>query len=92
MDDNEAVRITVDLDPDEDARLRQVTRERGQSLKAVLNDAVRAGLATKAPAYRFPSKDLGVRPHVDVDHALRLAGELEDVERVTTFPRPSSGP
>jgi hypothetical protein len=77
------VRTTVTLDPDVDVKLRQAASERGQSFKKVLNDAVRAGLTAETPRskrYRFPSRNLGVRPHVDIEHALRLAGELEDAE------------
>jgi hypothetical protein len=71
------------LDPDVDARLHAVARERGQSFKAVLNDAVRTGLSAEPREprpYRFPSRPMGVRPGVDLDHALRLASDLEDAE------------
>jgi hypothetical protein len=77
------MRTTVTLDPDVAAKLRQVTRERGISFKAALNDAVRSALGGAAPAarrYRMPTGRLGVRPGVDLDKALRLAGELEDEE------------
>jgi hypothetical protein len=30
--------------------------------------------------YRMPARPMGVRPDVDLDRALRLAGELEDGE------------
>ena len=76
------MRTTVTLDPDVAAKLRQVTRERGISFKAALNDAVRSGLSGSAPArrYRIAARPMGVRKGVDLDHALRLAGELEDGE------------
>jgi hypothetical protein len=32
--------------------------------------------------YRLASRRLGLRPGVDLEHALRLAGELEDAETV----------
>ena len=78
------MRTTVDLDPDVDARLRALARERGVSLRVALNDALRAGLRPagggKARPYVLPSRRLGLRPGINVDKALALAGELEDEE------------
>jgi hypothetical protein len=77
------MRTTVTLDSDVAAKLRQVTRERGISFKAAINDAVRSGLGGAAPAarrYRVEARPMGVRPGVNLDKALRLAGELEDEE------------
>ncbi len=70
------------LDPDVAARLRQVMGERGVSFKTALNEAVRSGLAgTGRPrGYRVPARPMGVRPQVDLDRAMHLAGELEDGE------------
>ncbi len=50
---------------------------------AALNDAVRAGLAAGAPpsrSFRVHAQALGIRPGVDIDRALGLAGEIEDSE------------
>lgn len=78
------MRTTVDLDPDVDARLRALARERGVPLRVVLNDALRAGLRPAsggdAPPYVLPSRQLGLRAGINVDKALALAGELEDEE------------
>ena len=78
------MRTTVDLDPDVDASLRALARERGVPLRVVINDALRAGLhpsaAGGAPPYVLPSRPLGLRPGVNVDKALSLAGEFEDEE------------
>jgi hypothetical protein len=77
------MRTTVTLDPDVEAKLKATMRERGVSFKVALNEAVRAGLGGPAPAlrrYRMPTGKLGVRPGMNVDKALRLAGELEDEE------------
>lgn len=77
------MRTTVTLDEDLAQRLKAVARERKIPFKAALNEAVRAGLARRAPAskpYRVPELDLRARPGVDLDKALRLAGELEDRE------------
>lgn len=78
------MRTTIDIDPDLDARLRAIARERGVPLKVVINDALRAGTRAQSPAaappYRLPTRPLGIRPGVDVDKALALAGRLEDDE------------
>ncbi len=79
------VRTTVTLDDDDAARLQQVVRERGVSFKEALNDAVRLGLSGGQPdaaAYRVPTRRLGLRSGIDLDKAMRLAGELEDDETV----------
>jgi hypothetical protein len=80
-----AMRTTIDLDPDVDARLRALARERRVPLRTVINEALRAGIQPAAgdvPPYTLPSRRLGVRPGIDLDKALRLAGELEDAEIV----------
>jgi hypothetical protein len=77
------VRTTVTLDEDVAAKLKQTARERGVSFKVALNDAVREGLGGRSkPArpYRIEARPMGVRPGVNLDKALRLAGELEDEE------------
>lgn len=77
------MRTTVTLDQDVEAKLRAVMRERGTSFKATLNEALRAGLgggSRSAQPYRMPSRRMGVREGVDLDHAGRLVGELEDAE------------
>ena len=77
------MRTTVTLEPDLYARLRQLARERGVPFKVVLNDAVRAGISSRsadAASYRLKHQSMGVRANIDLDKALRLAGELEDAE------------
>ena len=80
------MRTTVTLDPDLAAKLKALARERGVSFKEALNGALRRGLGNNAPTpkrpYRLPSRALGLRPGVDLEHALHLAGELEDAETV----------
>lgn len=71
------------LDPDVEAKLRAVMRERGVSFKVALNDSIRAGLVSASqPSKRFrvKARPMGVRPGVNLDKALRLAGEMEDQE------------
>lgn len=77
------MRTTVTLDEDVAARLRQVSRERGISFKAALNGAIRLGLSAGAPPSRsfgVQARPLGIRPEVNIDKALSLAGEIEDSE------------
>jgi Ribbon-helix-helix protein, copG family len=80
------MRTTVTLDPDLAARLRSLARERGVSFKEALNSALRRGLAQGAIGstrpYRLASKRLGLRSGIDLEHALRLTGELEDAETI----------
>jgi hypothetical protein len=75
------MRTTVTLEPDTDAIIRRVMRERGLTFKEAVNEAIRAGAATpgRRRAFRTPTFDMG-RPAVPIDKALRLAGELEDEE------------
>jgi len=74
------MRTTVTLDPDTDAYVRRLMRERGLSFKEAVNFAIRAGLGgeprrspTRTPTFRMGAK-------VPLDKALQLAGELEDEE------------
>lgn len=77
------MRTTVTLDPDVEAKVRAAMRERSVSFKVAVNDSIRAGLTGPAPAarrFRMTTAPLGVRPGVNLDKALALAGELEDEE------------
>jgi len=83
------MRTTVTLDPDVEARLRELTRERGISFKEALNSAIRAGLMASRGTreYRTPARSLGLRAGVKLDKALQLASELEDAEIVHELER-----
>ena len=77
------MRTTVTLDPDVAAKLKQTARENDISFKEALNSTVRRGFergAIKPQPYRVRTQSLGVRPGVNLDKALQLAGELEDAE------------
>lgn len=77
------MRTTVTLDPDVVARIKAVVRERGVSFKVALNDAIRSGLDASSGSvapYRVPTRPMGLRSGVDLDHALRLAADDEDAE------------
>lgn len=77
------MRTTVTLDEDVAAALHALARERGLSFKDVINTALRTGLGGVRPestAYRLPSRDLGLRPGVDLDKAMHLDGSIDDDE------------
>lgn len=84
------MRTTLTVDDALLARLKQRARERGVSLREIVNDTLRAGLDGSAPRrqhYRVPALKLRARPGVDLDRALALAGELEDREIVRKLAR-----
>lgn len=77
------MRMTVTLDPDTDAIVRQLMRERPLTFKQAVNSAIRAGVNTgqgKAVSYTRTT-NMGI-PKVSLDKALHLAGQLEDEEIV----------
>jgi len=51
-----------------------------------LNSTLRRGLASGSDRaqrpYRLASRPLDLRPGIDLEHALRFAGELEDAETI----------
>ena len=73
------MRTTITLEPDTDAAVRRLMRERGLTFKQAVNEAIRAGAATpgRRRAFRTPSFDMGA-PVVPLEKAIRLAAELED--------------
>jgi hypothetical protein len=77
------VRTTVTLDPDTDAIVRRLMRERSLSFKQAVNAAIRAGAHERGSRRRFrtPTYDLG-RSAIPIDKAIRLAAELEDEELI----------
>jgi hypothetical protein len=83
------MRTTITLDPDVEARLREVARERGISFKEAVNSVVRAGLMAvrNTREYRTPSRTLGLRADVNIDKALQLAADLEDEEIIIELER-----
>lgn len=73
------VRTTLTLDDDVAAGLQRAIRRTGQSLRAVVNDALRAGLeaeAARAPVpFRIVPFDLGAT--VELDDIWGLIDRLE---------------
>jgi hypothetical protein len=74
------MRTTMTLEKDVAAKLEQVARKRRQPFKAVVNEALRAGLAIldRPSAPRTPFHTTGF------DLGPSLAGSLDDVEGVLT--------
>lgn len=75
------MRTTITLDPDTDAAVKRLMREQGLTFKQAVNQAIRAGTGTRRRRFRTPTADLGA-PRIPLDHAVRLAAELEDEELV----------
>ena len=76
------MRTTVTLDPDTSALVQRRMRERGESFKQAINEAIRAGSMTQdRSAFRTETAVMGV-PGVNLDRALQLAADLEDDELV----------
>jgi len=84
------MRTTVTLDPDVESLLRKEVRRRGEPFKAVLNDAIRAGLqsSTNRRTEDFTPLvfDMG-EPRVDLTKASALAASLEDEELLARYQR-----
>jgi len=77
------MRTTVTLEPDTDAIVRRLMRERGLTFKQAVNEAIRMGAPTRGRrrAQRTRTFDMG-EPRLELDKALRLAAELEDDELI----------
>lgn len=81
------MRTTVTLDPDVDALVKQLMKERGVTFKQAVNDAIRAGARRRSgQPRRFPTYDMG-EPLIDVRKALRVAADLEDQELAARLAR-----
>lgn len=80
------MRTTLTIDDRLAEVLKRRALETGQSFKAVVNEALRAGLERadalpRPKAYRLEPLPLGQpRPDINLDKAVALAGELEDAE------------
>ena len=84
---NEA--ITIKVDEDVAARLDRMMRDRGLTMEEAVNQTLRAGLGLvgEHKPYRVPVHDLKARSGLDLAHALRLAGALDDEEALRRWTR-----
>jgi len=79
------IRTTITLDPDVYSMIQRRLDVPGASLKSVVNDAIRSGLAPRRrQTFRTKTADMG-QPLVSLDHALRLAGDLDDALMLRTM-------
>lgn len=79
-------RTTLTLEDDVVARLRDATTRTGRPLKAVVNDAIRAGLDTdgslrRTTPFRVRARRMGLRPGVDLDDIGGLLDRLDGPDR-----------
>jgi hypothetical protein len=76
------MRTTVTLEPDVEAIVRRLMRERGLTFKQALNAAIRGAPRPRhGGAFRTRTFDLGASA-LPLDKALRLAADLEDEELI----------
>lgn len=76
-------RTTLTLEDDVMARLRDASRRTGRPLKVVVNDAIRAGLASQGsarPPFRVEARPMGLRRGIDLDDISGLLERLEGPE------------
>ena len=81
------MRTTLTIEPDVERLLRQEMRRTGRTMKAIVNDALRAGLGVggkppRAPPYAVEPHDFRVRPGVDTDRLNRPVRETGVRRRV----------
>ncbi len=79
------MRTALILAPDVEKLLRREIRRSGNSMEAVVNDALRVGLGMHgkpSPPLRYEVKphDFGARPGIDTERFNRLVDELEAEE------------
>ncbi len=79
------MRTTLTIDPDVEQLLQRELRRTGRSLKAVVNDALRAGLEIRskpprATRFKVEPHAFGLKPGIDADRLNQLADELEAEE------------
>ncbi len=77
------MRTTITIDDRLASELKRLSAETGKPFKSVLNEALRAGLHGRkktSAAYRLQPASMGMpQAGTDLDKALRLADELEDI-------------
>lgn len=78
------MQTTVTIDPDVEVLLQAAVSEQQKTLDEVLNDSLRQALSRRTgperKPYRVQPRPLGIRPGMNLDKALQLADELDDLE------------
>jgi hypothetical protein len=74
------MRTTITLDADVAAFVQRAMRERGRSFKETVNDLLRKAAKTSEGITRSTPVVAMGEPTIPLDHALRLAADLEDAE------------
>ncbi|MDE0390223.1 MAG: hypothetical protein OXI75_16110 [Rhodospirillales bacterium] len=79
------MRTTLTIDSDVERLLQREMRRSNRSMKAIVNDALRAGLGTRGkPArmrrFKVEPHAFGFKPGVDVDRLNQLVDEMEAEE------------
>ena len=76
-----STRTTLTLDDDVAAGLKRVVRATGRPFRAIVNDALRAGLevqaATSPAPFTVAPYDLGLRKGLEIDSISELLDRLE---------------
>ena len=76
------MRTTLTIEPDVARRIESEIRRTRKTLKAVINDALKAGLGISVkeeplPPFTVKAWDMGLRPGIDPTKLNQLADELE---------------
>jgi hypothetical protein len=76
------VRTTLTLDDDIAAKLRAEVRQSGEPFKEVVNRVLRIGLHTQKqaktlPPFKVKTRDMGLRPGLDLDNIEELLDKVE---------------
>ncbi len=77
------MRTTVTLDPDTEQLIRRRMRERNQSFKDAVNDAIRTGTTNQRDPQLFVTQTAALgTSRVNLDRSLQIAADLEDDELI----------
>jgi hypothetical protein len=80
---HQRMRTTLTLDDDVAAKLKAESRRAGRPFKEIVNETLRAGLASRRvaaerPAFKIEARDLGeVRPGLSLDNVAELIEQAE---------------
>jgi len=86
------MRTTLTIDSDVEQLLQREMRRTNRSMKAVVNDALRAGLGIRGkprrvPVFKVEPHAFGFKPGIDTDRLNQLVDEMEADEVARTLAR-----